>query len=121
MTYFEIFKTICVSIFVIVLMIIFLKGLAKYQNKLTGNKNIKIIERASLSQNTTLNIVKIGNKMYLMSSSSNGVAILKEMSEDEIDESSNKIIDMELNSILKNKEEYLKSFKRRVKNEKKDV
>ncbi|KMT21710.1 flagellar biosynthetic protein FliO [Clostridium cylindrosporum] len=118
---FDTIKTLFVFVFVLVLMLITLRGLAKYQNKLSGNKNIKILERASLSQNTTLNIVKVGERLYLMSSSTKGVVILKELSLDEIDENVYKVVNMEdikIPFVFKKREEYLKGFKGKVKDEK---
>ena len=84
---FDTIKVIFILIFVLALMMITLKTLSKYQNKLSGSKNINVLERASLSQNTTLNIVKVGSKLYLMSSSANGVSILKEIEEADINTS----------------------------------
>ncbi|MEG2337642.1 MAG: flagellar biosynthetic protein FliO [Clostridium sp.] len=115
-------KTICVLVFVIVLMLLTLRGLSKYQNKLSGSKNIRVLERTSLSQNTTLNIVKIGEKLYLVSAASNDVKILKELSEDEIDTNAYKAISMDnvkIDSLVKNTEDYLRRFKGKGKNEKK--
>lgn len=117
---FDTIKTICVLIFVIVIMIFTLKGLSKYQNKLSGNKNIKILERASLSQNTTLNIVKVGEKLYLMSSGPNGINILHELSKEDIDEDAYKTLsieDIKYSSIFKNGKAYVKKFKGKVKDE----
>lgn len=117
---FDTIRTICVLIFVLVIMIFTLKGLSKYQNKLSGNKNIKILERASLSQNTTLNIVKVGEKMYLMSSGPNGISILKELSKDDINEDMYKTMsveDIKSSSIFKTGKTYVKKFKGKVKDE----
>lgn len=120
---FETLKVIFILIFVLALMMITLKTLSKYQNKLSGSKNINILERASLSQNTTLNIVKIGNKLYLMSSSANGISILKEIQEEDINTNiynKEKLEGSNFSFDNLSKDEIIKWFKGKNNNEKKD-
>ncbi len=120
---FETLKVIFILIFVLALMVITLKTLSKYQNKLSGSKNINILERASLSQNTTLNIVKIGNKLYLMSSSANGISILKEIQEEDINTNiynKEKLEGSNFSFDNLSKDEIIKWFKGKNNNEKKD-
>ncbi|MEF9952017.1 MAG: flagellar biosynthetic protein FliO [Clostridium sp.] len=118
----ESIKTICVLIFVIVLMILTLRGLSKYQNKLSGNKNIKVLERTSLSQNTTLSIIKVGEVAFLVSATPHEVKILKELKDGEINMDAYKTLSIEnvkMDSFIKGTEDYLKKFKGKGKDEKK--
>ncbi|MEG0370830.1 MAG: flagellar biosynthetic protein FliO [Clostridium sp.] len=118
----ETIKMICIFAFVIVLMILTLRGLSKYQNKIVGNKNIKVLERTGLSQNTTLNIVRVGEKFYLISATSSDIKILKELETGEINEAlynTMRVDDIGFNRVFKNAEEYVKRFKGKGKDEKK--
>lgn len=119
---FDTIKIIFALVFVLALMMVTLRLLGKYQNKLSGNKNIKVLERASLSQNAALNIVKVGEKLYLMSSGSNGISILKELEDDEINQKAYEainIVDGRFDSIFKNGKKYIRGFKGKVDDEKK--
>lgn len=111
---FDTIKIVFALAFVLALMMVTLRLLGKYQNKLSGNKNIKVLERTTLSQNTTLNIVKVGEKLYLMSSSSKGISILKELDNDEINQKAYEtinIVEGGFDSIFKSGKKYIRGFK----------
>lgn len=61
------------------------------------SKAIQIIERFSISKNSSLTIVKILNNYYLMSFNENSSEILKEFTTEEIDE---------ITQIMQNQEDY---------------
>lgn len=60
------------------------RWLTSKANRFTGGSNIKIVERAALTQDKGLAIASVCGKYYLVSFSSNGVELLKELSEDEL-------------------------------------
>jgi len=72
--------------FPLVLALILIVGkLGNKFNLTTNNKYMKILERLPLSKDTSLLIVKVGDKGYLMSSSSGKSEILKELSAEELE------------------------------------
>lgn len=72
--------------FPLVLALILIVGkLGNKFNLTTNNKYMKILERLPLSKDTSLLIVKVGDKGYLMSSSSGKSEILKELSGSELE------------------------------------
>jgi len=72
--------------FPLVLALILILGkLGNKFNLTSNNKYMKIIERLPLSKDTSLLIVKVGDKGYLMSSSSGKSEILKELSASELE------------------------------------
>jgi len=81
-SFFNIIQTIFVLIAVIALANILLKSLSKQINK--RNTLIKIHERVSVNNNSSLNIVEICGQYYLMSFTSSENKILKELSEEEV-------------------------------------
>lgn len=79
---FSIVQTIFILIAVIALANSTLKYVNKYMNK--QNKMIKIHERVSVSNNSSLNIVEICGSYYLMSFTSSENKILKELNKEEV-------------------------------------
>ena len=79
-------KVVGVLIFVIILMLLTLR---LSENKLNNKKNIKVLDKAQLSKDNTIYILKILNKGYVVSVSSSKTDILSELSEDEIEEIEN--------------------------------
>jgi flagellar protein FliO/FliZ len=72
--------------FPLVLALILILGkLGNKFNLTSNNKYMKILERLPLSKDTSLLIVKVGDKGYLMSSSSGKSEILKELSASELE------------------------------------
>lgn len=81
---FLIIKTIFALVFILALIILTLKyGGGKLQ-LLSNKKYLKILERISLSKDNNILVVKMGNKGYVVSSSSNNIEILKEVSEEDL-------------------------------------
>lgn len=79
-----ILKLIIFLPFVLFLIYLSLKyGGNKLQNFQNG-KFIKIIERVQVSKDNSLLIAEIGDKTYLMSSTTSGLDIKRELTEDEI-------------------------------------
>jgi len=60
------------------------RALSKGVKKINSGKNIKIIEQISLSQNSSIAIVEICNKKYLIGVSEKNIEIMRELEEDEI-------------------------------------
>lgn len=54
-------------------------------NKINGNKYIKILERAQISKDASIVVVKIGNKGYTLSITNNQVEKLDELSYEDIE------------------------------------
>lgn len=79
-------KVVGVLIFVIILMLLTLR---LSENKLNNKKNIKVLDKAQLSKDNSIYILKILNKGYVVSVSSSKTDILSELSEDEIEEIEN--------------------------------
>lgn len=79
-----ILNLIVVLPFIILLIYISVKyGGNKLQHMQSG-KFIKIIERVSLSKDSTLSIAKIGDKVFLIASNSNNTEILMEIDEEQL-------------------------------------
>lgn len=78
------FRTVMALLFVIFLIYISMKyGGGKLQN-IQKNKFINILERAQISKENSLLVVKVGEKMYVISSTSGRIEIVYELSQDEI-------------------------------------
>lgn len=70
--------------FIIFLIYLSLKyGGTKFQSMQNG-KYIKVLERVSISKDISILLVKLGDKIYVMSSSASGIKELKELDEEEI-------------------------------------
>lgn len=82
-SFLSILQTIVVLVIVIFLANISLKYANKYMQK--NNKIIKIVERISVNNNSSLSIVDICGKYYLMSFTGNDNKILKELDKEEIE------------------------------------
>lgn len=82
------FNYVLRSIFALIIIIWLANVLLKQLNKYTQSqsKSIQIIERFSISKNSSLAIVKIVETYYLMSFNESSNEILKEFSEEEVDE-----------------------------------
>ncbi|MPW24804.1 flagellar biosynthesis protein FliZ [Alkalibaculum sp. M08DMB] len=80
----SVIKTIVVLLMIIALANISLKLGNKYITK--HNKIIKIVERVSVSNNSSLCIVDICGSYYLMSFSGNDNKILKDLDEEKVQE-----------------------------------
>jgi flagellar biogenesis protein FliO len=80
--FFSVVQTIFVLIAVIALANITLKYVNKHMNK--QNKMIKVHERVSVSNNSSLNIVEICGSYYLMSFTGSENKILKELNKEDV-------------------------------------
>ena len=89
---------------VLILAYISLKLGNNYMLKASMGRNMKIVERISLSNKSSLNIIKVGEKYYLIGASENNTQILKELSSEEIKEyDNNQLISSKFNlNLLKN-------------------
>lgn len=83
--------------FTIFLIYLVLRYGGKSLDGLQGGRYMKIIERVSFSKDSSILIVAIGSKYYLISSTNSKNEILKDIEEDEI------------NDFLRNKEDKLTS------------
>jgi len=70
--------------FVIALILIFGKVGSRF-NLATNNKYMKVLERLPLSKDNTLLVVKVGEKGFLMSSSTGKIEILREIDGEELE------------------------------------
>ena len=82
-TFFSIVQTIVVLALVIVLANFSLKYLKTQMTK--QNKLIRVIERASINNNSALAVVEICGKYYLMSFTNNDNKILRELDEEDLE------------------------------------
>lgn len=77
-------RTLIALLFVIFLIYISMKyGGGKLRN-IQKNNFINVIERAQISKENSLLVVKIGEKVYVISSTSGRIEIVYELNEDEI-------------------------------------
>ena len=53
-------------------------------NKMNEGKYIKVLERTQISRDSSIAVVKVGNKGYVLSASSNKVEKLDDLTEEEI-------------------------------------
>lgn len=81
---FAVLQTLVVLIIVIALAHISLKLLNKYMVK--QNRIIKILEKTAVNPNSSLGIVEVSGKYYLMSFTQGENTILKELEREEIEE-----------------------------------
>ncbi|KRL05504.1 flagellar biosynthetic protein FliO [Liquorilactobacillus oeni] len=79
--YFSVFKTIIFLIVIIYLINISLKVLNRYSNQ--RNASFRILQKIAVSKTSSLGIVQIINKYYVMSFSEQQNQIIKELSEEE--------------------------------------
>ncbi|ADK14101.1 MULTISPECIES: flagellar biosynthetic protein FliO [Clostridium] len=85
-----IFRTVIALLFVIFLIYISAKyGGEKLKNVQKG-KFIRIMEREQLSKENSLLVVKIGEKMHVVSSASGKIEIIYELNEEEVSEFKNR-------------------------------
>lgn len=80
---------------VVVLLLIFIsaKVSKKYINPL-GNKNLKMLERLSLSNKSSICIVKVGEELFLMGVSDNSVNKIEKLPKELEEKYLNKELDM---------------------------
>lgn len=114
-----ILRSILALIFIIWLANLLLGKLNQYMKGRT--QSIEVIERFSVTKNSSLAIVKVVNNYYLMSFSENQNEILKEFSAAEVyeiielkkvEEAKNPIVEENWHELSKWKEKYKKNLKR---------
>ena len=66
------------------LMFLTFKVMGKKVNSINNSKYVRVIERVQVSKENTILVVKIGNKGYVMTSSTGNMGKLSELSEEEI-------------------------------------
>lgn len=81
-SFFSLLQGIVMLILVLILAGFSLRFLNKYMTK--QNKMIKVIERVSLSNNSSLSVVDICGEYYLMSFTANDNKILKKLDREEV-------------------------------------
>jgi flagellar protein FliO/FliZ len=79
---------------VVLLILISAKVSKKYINPL-ANKNLKILERASLSNKNSICIVKVGEELFLMGVSESNISILQKLPQNLESKYINKEINMD--------------------------
>ncbi len=82
--FFTVLQTFLVLVFVIVLAHLSLKLLNKYM--INQSKIIKIWEKTSVNNNSSIGVVEVTGKYYLMSFTQSENKILKELQKEEIEE-----------------------------------
>jgi len=83
-SFFSIIQTLFVLIIVIILANISLKLLNKNMNK--NSRIIKVVERTSVSTNSSLGVVDVCGTYYLMSFTDKDNKILKELNSEDVDQ-----------------------------------
>ena len=78
------FKTILSLLFIVFLIYIFTKFGGGKLKKIQGGRYIKILERTQISKENSLLVVKIGEKGYVISSSSGRVDVICELTGEEL-------------------------------------
>lgn len=78
-----VFKIIAFLPFIVFLIYIVLKYGGGNLQKLQNGKYLKIIERVPLSKDSSLVVVKMGGRAYVVSSTAHRVEILRELEEEE--------------------------------------
>lgn len=78
------FKVIGILIVFILLMLITLKLSENKISTINNKRNIKILDKAQLSKDVTIQIVKIAGKGYIMSVSASKAELIKELSTEEV-------------------------------------
>lgn len=117
------FNYVLRSIFALIIIIWLANVLLRQLNKYTQgqSKSIQIIERFSISKNSSLAIVKIVERYYLMSFNDSSNEILKEFAANEVDEMLEVMQDQTASSpsqlftainVTKIKDKYTQFFKR---------
>ncbi|MDB1928886.1 flagellar biosynthetic protein FliO [Clostridium tertium] len=81
---FMIIKLIFTLVVVLGLMYLVFKISGNRLNKINEGKYIKVLERVQISKDTSIVVLKIGKKGYIMSSSNNNTEKIDEISEEEI-------------------------------------
>ena len=102
-TFYSIIRLIGALLVVIVLIFLSLRFGGDKAEKIGQNKYIKIMERTNLSKNSTINLVKIGSRTYVIQTSLESSKILLEVPKEEIEE------------FEKNKEEQMKKLREGIK------
>lgn len=114
---FLVFKLILALIFVFGLMYLIAKLSNGQIEKINHNRYIKILEKTSISKDSSIMLLKIGKKGYVVSSSNKGLEKLEEVSEEEIEKI--EIDKKNQNEIIKNQYENLMKgfdfFKKKLK------
>ncbi|WP_418223642.1 flagellar biosynthetic protein FliO [Clostridium isatidis] len=77
-------KLLFALIVVFGLMFILIKISNSKLNKINQGKYIKVLERTNISKDNAIILLKIGNKGYVIGSSSKGIEKIEEISEEEI-------------------------------------
>ncbi|GAA0107110.1 MULTISPECIES: flagellar biosynthetic protein FliO [Clostridium] len=81
---FMIIKLIFTLVVVLGLMYLVFKISGNRLNKINEGKYIKVLEKVQISKDTSIVVLKIGKKGYIMSSSNNNTEKIDEISEEEI-------------------------------------
>ncbi len=79
-----IIKLIFALVVVLGLMYLVFKISGNRLNKINEGKYIKVLEKVQISKDTSIVVLKIGKKGYIMSSSNNNTEKIDEISEEEI-------------------------------------
>lgn len=81
---FMIIKLIFALVVVLGLMYLVFKISGNRLNKFNEGKYVKVLERVQISRDTSIVVIKIGKKGYIMSSSTNNTEKFDEISEEDI-------------------------------------
>lgn len=110
----EIIKVILSLSFVIFLLLLVLK-LGEGKLKTSQNKKyVKILDKTSLSKESSIVVTKMGEKAYVLSVTPNNISILKELSNEELLNIENIKLDKE-KSNSENYDKLIKIFKDKLK------
>ncbi len=102
---------------VVILTIYGTRFIAKSSGRFINSNYMKVIDILKLDPNTKIAIIKISETVYILAMTNNTIEVLDKLSEDEIQISSNRQFEEELdryryNSIEKNR--YISKFQRKI-------
>lgn len=106
------FRTILALLFILFVLYASMKLGGQKLKNFQGERFIKILERTQLSKENTLFLVKIGQKAYVISSTSGDIKIMYELTKEEISEVETRKIILQYKS--------LKDFYKKLKDKKED-
>ncbi|MBR1443993.1 MAG: flagellar biosynthetic protein FliO [Firmicutes bacterium] len=105
--------------FFLIVVFVFILFLAYYSTKLIARAkaggitrgNIKIIETLSLGINASLQIIKVGEKFFLISVTKDNINLISEIDEDKLKINENKNFELKFENVIKDCIDKIKSGK----------
>ncbi len=83
-SFFQLIGVLLIFLFVLVLTYLVTKWIAGYQQGITYNKNIRIIETFRVSNNKFIQIIQVGKKYLVISVCKDTIHLLTELTEEQL-------------------------------------